>query len=261
MPDVQNIKELLEKYSCVNTEVKKNVISNKIENIHELLRRYMPFLAEIKEAHRIEAPHYNLFKILQIDHLEAKVHTPFLKNLLDINGSHSQSDLFFDSFLENVIRKNEELFHNLKKENIQVKSEYKTSKGIIDILIRYRHSIKNLNFVIIIENKLYAGDQSDQLNRYYSYAKQDLKLLDEQIFLIYLKPQKSTPSEVSIESKLRNSLEQKGVFKSIGYNPDIVNWLTLCNSKIISQKLKQTIIQYIDIINNFPYEKDEPGNI
>ena len=65
----------------------------------------------------------------------------------------------------------------------------------------------------------------------------------------------SDPSEMSISTQLREQLLSQNTLKTIGYNPHIKNWLTLCSTKIESEKLKQTIVQYIELIKQITYEE------
>jgi hypothetical protein len=86
-----------------------------------------------------------------------------------------------------------------------------------------------------------------------------LGLANSNITIIYLKPYKQIPTEYSLSSELRDKLIQTGVIKLMGYKPTIKEWLLSCIEQIQSQKLIQTIIQYIDNLNDFPYEENKQG--
>ena len=252
-----NIFRLIIRYS----ELKKKALADKRQNdlnsIKYLLKKYSPFLEKLKEVDKNEAPHYNLFQVLNIQFLEARVHTPFLTNLLDVQGSHSQGPMFLYQFLKTIFQNNSKLPNSFIKDYFLIKSEFKTSQGVIDIVINYRHPRKEDQFIVIIENKVYAPDQETQILRYYNYATKTLKYNDSQISIVYLKPYKRLPSEYSLPSDVRNKLIEKGVLKLIGYTPEIINWLKECVNDIKSEKLKQSITQYIDNLKDFPYEEVE----
>lgn len=227
----------------------------KTENIKELLERFIPLQSRVLENNKNETPYYNVFKVLRIEYLEARVHTPFLSDLLNPRGLHSQGRIFLDSFLKLISPEKSNLLE-YELGNIEIKTEHKTSQGIIDILIFHRNSIQQKRFLIIIENKIFACDQENQIERYYKYALNDLKIPKEQILLVYLKPNRDSPTEFSINKDLQIDLVENGLLKLLGYNPDVSTMLLECNENIKSQKLKQTIIQYVDILKEFNYEEE-----
>lgn len=248
---VSEIKDLLNRFNSLK---KSEVIemSNNVQDIKELIQKFTPFLEQIKEEERRETPHYNIFKVLKIEYLEASVHTPFLADLLNPRGNHSQGELFLDAFFR-IIADKKLAFLNIDYNNIQIKNEYFTTKGIIDILILNNDVDSTNRFVVIIENKIFASDQEDQLKRYYDYALNDLKLSEEQIKIIYLKPSKGIPSSRSLSEDDFHYLVDRGILKLLGYNPDILHMLFTCNKKVVSEKLRQTIFQYIEVIKEFNY--------
>jgi len=48
-----------------------------VYKVHKLIEGFNPFYLKIKEEEITNTPNYNLFKILNIKHLELAVHTPF----------------------------------------------------------------------------------------------------------------------------------------------------------------------------------------
>jgi len=106
----------------------------------------------------------NLFHITSMDHMEIK-HSNVLAWLLDGNESHGLKDLFFKNLMLEIIFRHKNKLSNLISEISQnnwcdsiVLREYKN----IDIL--FHDDTYNLN--LIIENKIYSSEHSDQLNRY-----------------------------------------------------------------------------------------------
>lgn len=103
----------------------------------------------------------------------------------------------------------------------------------IDILIR------DHNHAVIIENKIYAGDQHKQLQRYHEYAKN----LNFKPILFYLTLDGHEASEQSL-----GSLSEKPTL--ISYKNQITQWLTACvKEAAMKPALREIIIQYQHLIN------------
>jgi hypothetical protein len=156
-----------------------------------------------------------------------------LAELLNPKGSHAQGTLFIESFL-NVIG----LDDNWKDgvENVELKSEVSTDYGRPDIVIEYKDGR-----VIIIENKPWASDQKDQLQRYTGYGEAQYK----NWVLIYI----SNNEPTSIENDKRESLEKDRKFKQIRYDKEIVSWLEQTSSKVKPLHLRvflEEICRWID---------------
>ena len=99
--------------------------------------------------------YFNLIKIMGMATSEVHTHTPIIADLLNPKGSHGQGSIFLKIFVE-YFSLNFDI--NTK---VVVEREKREGKDQFDILIRNDHQI------MIIENKIYASDQSKQLNRYY----------------------------------------------------------------------------------------------
>lgn len=131
---------------------------------------------------------FNIFKALGMEYKET-YHSAFLRYLLNKDEAHYQ-DLFLKQFLEKLKKEIvPEVFQNLTVDCvIEVETEKSTNKGRrMDILI----TCKN-NTYIVIENKIYAGDQPSQIKDYVEYLnhtnKKEGKIGAENILVIYLKP-------------------------------------------------------------------------
>ncbi len=214
----------------------------------EALATFLPEVGKhgvpIIEGRKTHAPKYNLFEILKIRHYEAKVHTPFLVNLMSPNGSHGQGNLFYSAFAEKVFKKEKDV-NFLNFNHLHVTDEYHTEDlGNIDIWIR-NYDPANRHCVII-ENKIYAKDQPSQLQRYYDYAKV-MGYDDEHIRLFYLtlKPG-GTVSEKTMNEQLRIRLEKGGILRYINYRNHILPWLEEVDCP--AQTVKEVIRQYIKTI-------------
>ena len=76
--------------------------------------------------------------------------------------------------------------------------------------------------------------------------------------ILYLTPNGNDPTEYSIDYSLKNDLFQRDVLKIISYGKEIRRWLKMCNSSdaLRSEKIRQSIGQYLEIINEISYDQD-----
>lgn len=174
-----------------------------------------------QEALKLECA-FNIFQILRAGHEEVSLHSRFLYELLNPKGSHGMGDVFLRCFAKISS------LPDLSYDNVYVMREHAN----IDILIR------DNNHAIIIENKIYAGDQFEQLKRYYKYAES----LHLKPHLLYLTLDGREPSEHSIADLLEK-------VNPISYSVEIRKWLTACvQEAAMKPTLRETIIQYQNLI-------------
>ncbi len=206
--------------------------------------------APIKAARKRNAPDYNLFEILKIRHYEARVHTPFLVNLLLPRGSHEQGRLFYQAFIDNVMDDEDPLrIPFLEGEIIETQGEkYTGSLGYIDIWLKVRYQGKD--YCMIIENKIYAGDQESQLERYHAYALEQ-RFEPSQIRIYYLTLwHGGRPSEYSIRSSIADSLESQNILKYLSYRQNILPMLRSVVNNLQAHRLIVNIEQYIQMVES-----------
>lgn len=216
----------------------------KVEACNDLIIRYRNFLEDWHKTDETEASRFNLFSILKIDWKEALVHTPFLAELLNPQGAHSQGELFYKEFIRTVLPKKEQaVFENINAKYLYINTEEGIKNGYIDIFIH--HNDKANPFVIIIENKIFAGDQDNQLSRYYEHLKGMPGINSDKIRILYLSPIEKLPSEQSIEIELRKKLKEIGVLVTISYRHHIINWLSSCNKLVKAPKVNFSLTQYL----------------
>lgn len=215
--------------------------------------RYRDFLKEWYLQDKAIATRFNLFSILKINWKEALVHTPFLAHLLNPQESHSQGDLFYKEFIKTVLpEKHQTIFLDITQEHLYIKDEEGTGNGQIDIFIH--HKDKKNPFAIIIENKIFAGDQYQQLKRYYDHTIKNLGISPEKIKLLYLTPIESMPSDESLEKELKQQLIKEGGLISISYQYHIIQWLRNCQKTIEAPAVQYSLQQYILTLESLCYE-------
>ncbi len=229
-------------------------LANLLNSISSILKKY--------DNHAIDKGYYfNIFKVLKMETKEVKTHSAFLAELLNPKGSHGQKDVFLKLFIEEITEDTALATHipnnNAVKFEIlnystttatanvekYIGEKTEDSGGRIDIIIE---SPKNPP--IIIENKIDAIDQPQQMIRYWNYGK------DKNALLFYLsKWDNSIPHEISTVIKegeiVKYNLIKGEDFKCISYQKEITNWLIKCIGKVQNDNLLKTIItQYLNLV-------------
>lgn len=198
---------------------------------------------------------YNLLTTVLNEHNEVRLHSRVIGSLLDINGLHYQKELFLEKFFEMLHVDNFDYDLN----NSTLLLEYQN----IDLYLT--DGVKH----IIIENKIYAGDQEKQLQRYIDTIRtENINLADNDILVIYLSIDRSSPSQYSLGELVleHNSLylnnEKMAIFKNINYKNEIFTWLNNCLYEIQNiTNLNESIQQYkyvVEKITNKYKEKVMP---
>ncbi|HEG2606172.1 PDDEXK-like family protein [Campylobacter sp. W0066.1] len=165
--------------------------------IEELLRVNDKFEENTKKG----MSDINIFEALGVEYKE-NYHSKFIAYLIDPHSDHYQ-ELFANEFLKKLGRYTKaKKFKNLTAHDIESVETEACAKDNrrIDILI----SLKDKRY-IIIENKLYAKDQPDQLKDYIKHIKEKVKNIDdfhENILTIYLHKNEDTePSKYSLGAR------------------------------------------------------------
>ncbi len=211
----------------------------------ELLSRINSIVSSQKEKSSALSERFNIFQVLNITTDEVRLHSKFLAELLDPKGSHEKGSIFLNRFLE--LTGSTGLFN---PDLVNVTVEYQigpvtlTTGGRIDILIQ--DSNENS---IIIENKIYAGDQENQLLRYFNFAK-TLEKRGAQFKLLYLTLFEKNASDYSLGEDLKHEDYHK-----ISYQETIINWLEDCSLMVDNTpKLAVAITHYLQLIKQLTHQ-------
>lgn len=207
-------------------------------------------ISDLQEKERTSINHhnkakldFNIFTILRKTGDEVGLHSRFLAELLNPHASHKivkLQQLFIETVINTAIAT-----QDWQREKLSINDSYdcnfeynfnNTNYGRADIIL------KNKNNVIIIENKVYAFDQKNQLTRYYKACK-NLGYEDENIYIVYLNRFGDDVSNYG-----RGDISKKD-YAVISYKEDILNFLNLCKTEVRSYPhIEQTIEQYINTI-------------
>jgi len=229
-----------------------NISKKSMDNIITLLQKVQHLIAldkQRKEEARKRGEKYNIFSVLGIETSEVRTHSAFLASLLNPNGNHGVGNAFLDAFVKEMNLGGLQL----DTTNAQVNVEHVTSDGRIDILI-----FDNNKKAVIIENKIYAGDQPEQLKRYDDYAKQQFT---NGYRLLYLTLDGHKPSEDSTKDLKDNQYfrlaynnnvnisDEDSSYSENVISRDVLHWLEECVKIAYNKPLvRETIIQYQSLI-------------
>lgn len=239
--DLENLPDL-NSVSINDKDTENNCSTEKESNMQDLLSSVSSVVernkVEIKEK-QIRGENFNIFRIIHLQSDE-RCHSSFISNLLDPKGDHGCKDRFLKEFIDTV----EVATKDFNTENAIVRYEDTragtinndyTEGGRMDI------TIESGDQIIIIENKIYADDQKNQLVRYENYAKKFYK--EDKYTILYLTLYGSLPRDYATNKKEINNLQ------CVGYNFHILNWINRC-IEISAEKpiVRETLVQYRDVI-------------
>ena len=189
----------------------------------------------------LSGENFNVFRILGLESREVRLHSAFLGELLNPAGSHGLKDTFLRLFVEAMNKKlpvetkkqpefDTAAAHMVVEHDIgRITADY-LQGGRIDIYLEAGREY------IFIENKIYAGDQQNQLARYKAHRP------NARLLYLTLEGNEAPPW-----SRGELTADQYQVFS---YKEDITNWLEKCRQASAAYPLvRETIVQYQHLIN------------
>ena len=167
---------------------------------------------------------FNIFSVLRTATDEVNLHSRFLTALLRHRNSPSKPMLNLCDFLCDAAD-----IDGFKPDGVEVLREHQS----IDILIRNEGSKE----AVLIENKIWAGDQDRQLAR---YAEQLEKEGYRELSLLYLTLDGHAPDKTSTAGR--------DDVKPISY-AEIVPWLERCQQRAYDEPgLRESVAQYVRLV-------------
>ena len=199
-----------------------------------------------QEERNRKGENYNLFSILSIERYELK-HSALIANLLDPKGSHGCGDAFLRAFFEIALKERAYPFKDCTLPDSY--TEYYTGPIVGDTGGRIDILVKSSRYGLIIENKIYAGDQDKQLTRYDNYGKKTFGA--DGYRLVYLT---LYGDDASKESTATKSAEEVAYLR-LSYAEDILRWLGQCVRLADNKPLvRESLNQYIRTIKQLTYQ-------
>ena len=192
-----------------------------------------------------DSSRYNLLSIIEKDRDEAHVHSKVIYNLLSQNWGKKDKETFLTLFLKEIGIEDEIIYN--EKWEVSREKEYQLDekKARPDFVIESQH------YIYIIEMKIDADDQPEQLKNYNKIAEGEKKRKNKKEYkLFYLTldghnaSKKSTGEEENLEEN------QKVEYINISFTEEILNWLGKCLDLVKGKENKSACInQYIATVN------------
>ena len=194
-----------------------------------------------------DSSRFNLLSIIEKDRDEAHIHSKIIYNLLSQNWGKKDKETFLTLFLKEIGIEDENIYDKNWEVTREKAFDLDTIKGRLDF------EIKSKDCIYIIEMKIDAGDQPEQLIRYQKFAKEQHKKY--KIFYLTLDGHNASKKSIGEEENLEEN--QKVEYTNISFKEEILNWLENCLKLVEGKENKSACIsQYIASINKILGEKD-----
>ncbi len=208
----------------------------------------------LKREERLRATkgRFNLFTTLLGIGDETRLHSRFITHLLNSDPEHNPNHdcrrLFLDLFIDTIFESNvlsdknaKKTFKDIKeKKCVLARTERPADERRIDIYAKFNDAI------IAIENKIWAGEQADQICDYKKYIDKVNPKPDNN-FLFYL-------TLDGKESETSNGAE----YFCLSYKEHILKWLEKCLEATYKYvNINQAIQQYQNVIKQLTHQTME----
>lgn len=210
-----------------------------MRSLSSLLQQLQSVSQKHNEIAQLSGENFNVFRILNLHASEVRTHTAFIAALLDPKGSHGLGNIFLQLFLRNLN------ITDFILDGAEIKAEFPIGTiddgylegGNIDLMI-----CNQKQQGIIIENKIYARDQKNQLLRYHNYGRKKFSNFSHLCYLTL------TGDDPSLESTA-GEIHCPDDFHKISYTEHIIKWLEDCKKETFTYPIiRETITQYIHLI-------------
>jgi hypothetical protein len=195
----------------------------------------LPRLQQRQQVYETKAsPKFNVFRILRVETKEVRLHSAVIAELLDPLGAHGQGFLFLKSFFSILQANLSSPVASLDEKDqwFVEKEKFIGTDGRIDLLL----SCLGQGYILAIENKIWAGEQPEQMDRYWHWLQERRKKFQHKQ-LIFLTPTGRKPVTAKEASYI-----------CLSYDTNIRNWLEGTLEQIQSSTVQGIIKQYLQII-------------
>ena len=234
----------------------KSLVEESVAVVRTLLADVGRCLGAIGES-RSKDDAFNVFRLCKVDHYE-NAHTRIIAEFLNPRGTHGLDDTFLILFLRQPV-----IADYLKRQGFPkddgfhgwdslgsaiVVTEEAFPEGRCDIAIHWR------GWCIVIENKIYAGDQAKQLERY----ARAVRRTGEKPIILYL-----TLDGHPAGADSAGDVE----YKCISYRKEIADWIADCIGEIDDWNfggeqpdylhVRETLCQYQQLVKEISGSTEE----
>ncbi len=195
----------------------------------------LQFLDEIDEIFhfyenqdKLAGEDFNLFTLLNRETDEVQTHSSIIIELLNPRGKHCLGDGPLNEFVKLIadLELDSNSVNCFKELPIGKIDANEKEGGRIDIYLKDSYGKS-----ILIENKIYASEQKDQLTRYYNF--------DPKGTIVYLTLEGEQSKDANIDFE----------YKILSYREDIIEWINKCAQMAYNKpKVRESLNQYIHLI-------------
>lgn len=204
--------------------------------MHQQLIDKVKAQIDLYEKHKeLSGENFNIFSIMSMENDEVFTHSAIIAELLNPSGTHGMGEkplkLFIEQFFDDKFKFEYKNVTCKKEEHIGKINEDKTEGGRLDIVVK-----NSLGQIFVIENKIYALEQKNQLLRYSN------KYENVKIFYLTLYGE---------DSKQIVDNEKNKVYQTISYKSDVLDWIQECVKYAYDKPMVREVLkQYIYLIKN-----------
>lgn len=200
-----------------------------MEELQQLLKDVYEATKDIKQG---EKEPFNVFELCGVWSTEMR-HSAILRELLDPQGMHGFKTKFLEAFFKQIGLE-------FDPNGCRAKTEVAYSNGRMDIVI------SSGDVAVVIENKIYAGDQEDQLKRY------------KEEWLEAQSGKKQALLYLTLDGHEASNAEHVD-YQRISYRNDILAWLETCIGMATEKPLvKSALEQYKELIKKLTGKDMDP---
>lgn len=182
---------------------------------------------------------FNLFHLLGIGHLEVSTHSPILRDLLDPHGSHGQGAVFLKRFIARLGLPTFDFEKTEVTSEVGIGAKTEDSGGRLDLVIS-----DGTTKQILIENKIFAGEQDNWVSRYLNHAPGAK--------LVFLTLYGNDPVNMEKGSRPANLV-------CASYREHITDWLQDCRKEAVTAPLvRESLTQYLHLVQELTQQNREP---
>lgn len=178
---------------------------------------------------------FNIFTLLGVEKDEVRTHSRLLADWLNPSGTHRHGALFLGQFLKLCGQKQRTFqlpTYPVYDSQWRVQTERYVGKGFLDIVIES----PQLGYLVVIENKIQAAEQPEQLTRYARWMQTRIDQFPHQL-LLFLTPD-GRPSATNSATP----------YVCLSYAADIDRWLGATLPRLKSLHVKSIVSQYRSIL-------------
>lgn len=191
---------------------------------------------KVYEKHaELSGEKFNIFSIMGMESDEVRTHSAIIGELLNPKGSHSLSSKPLELFIKEVFPFKEDFIFDYessvchKEVHIGTINQDKTEGGRIDLIVKDCNGVK-----LVIENKIYAPEQKNQLERYKNqYPNAEI---------LYL-------TLDGDDAKSKGKLTINKDYFLCSYKESILNWIESCAKEAYDKPMVREVLnQYAFLI-------------